>query len=107
VNDLRGSVAGTWTVTVSVSDFTTGSGAANERIPKESVSVFSGVATTTGIGVVVPTTQLTPAAHGGTLVSATAVVGSMTSTYNPTVQVAVPATAAAGTYTGTITQTIL
>ena len=107
VTDLRGSVAGAWTVTVSVSDFTTGTGADNQRIGKENVSVFSGVATTSGVAAVVPTTALTPAGDGGTLLSATAIVGSMSATFNPTAEVSVPSTAAAGTYTGTITQTVL
>lgn len=107
VTDLRGTLAGTWTVTVTASDFTTGGGGANERIGKENVSVFSGIATTTGVGAVVPTTALNAAGDGGTLVSATAIIGSMSATYNPTVEVTVPPAAVAGTYAGTITQTVL
>ncbi|WP_066375504.1 hypothetical protein [Herbidospora mongoliensis] len=111
VTDLRGTLLGTWTASVSSTNFVTGGGTPNETVPKASVSYASGPATSSsGIGVFVPG-QLTvllaqPLAASITAFSATALVGNNTVTWNPTLQVNVPAAAVAGVYTGTVTHSV-
>ena len=104
VTDTRGALAHTVTVTMSTTDFTTGGGA---TIDKSNVTGYSGVATPAGVGVAVPTVtgQNVGAAGGATILQVTGVVGSASATYNPTVSVAVPANAVAGSYSGVVTQT--
>jgi hypothetical protein len=114
VNDDRGSTAG-WTATVASTDFTaTVSGvvhtiaAGNGRtyIPAGAgPTLVSGgaVATTTAIdwstGVVLSGT-------GATLVTATTTSTNKVE-YTPTLQIAIPSTAVAGNYSGTITHTVV
>ena len=99
-------VAGTWTVTASCTDFSSGSSV----VPKANVSIFSGPATaTSGIVAFVPTTALTArsmAGSGGPIASATGVLLSTSVTYRPTMTVTVPASAPAGSYSATCTQTV-
>jgi hypothetical protein len=106
VSDNRGSLATSWTATVSSSDFTTGGAGPNELIPKANVSYSSGAATATaGVGVDVPGV---PGALGSsrTAFAHTGVIGSQSTTWNPTITVTVPAAVVAGTYTGTITHSV-
>jgi hypothetical protein len=109
--DNRGSLLGTWTATVSSTDFTTGGATADETIAKGQVDYWSGAATaSTGTAVRVPG-QLLAAnkqalSTSRTAFSATGVVGNNTASWNPTVVVNVPAQAVAGTYSGTITHSV-
>jgi hypothetical protein len=111
VSDARGALLGTWTGSVSSTDFTTGGATANETIAKASVDYWSGAATaSSGTGVFTPgqLTALLKVTLGAsrTAFSASAVVGNNSATWNPTVIVNVPAAAVAGTYSGTITHSI-
>ncbi len=111
VTDARGATLGSWTASVVSTDFTTGGGTSNETIPKADIVYASGAATaTTGVGVFTPG-QLTIAlgqalSQSRTAYAATGVVGNNTVTWNPTVQVNVPAAAVTGTYTGTVTHSV-
>jgi len=111
VTDTRGNLVGLYNVTVTSSDFATGGGTTlgTDAISGATVTAFSGAASfsnatpgavhlTTSVGV--PATGLTP------IEGDSAYTGSDTSSYNPTVTIPIPATNIAGTYTGTITQTV-
>lgn len=99
-------IAGAWSVTASLTNFSrTGGGAS---IAKANASVWSGAATgTAGIVIFVPTTSLTPVsmASSGTIGSATGVLLATSVTYNPSMRVTVPGNTPAGAYTATFTQT--
>jgi len=120
VTDNRAELAPTWTASVASSDFTTGTATTAETIPPADVSYWSGPATATAdpgdtVGDVDAATfvpgQLTagdavPIATPQTAFSLTAGVGDNSATWDPTLTVAVPAAAVAGTYTGTITHSV-
>src|SRR3569833_1273396 len=106
VTDLRGTLNGSWTATVSGTDFTTGTGTGPETIPVINVSYAPGSATgTTGTGTFAP-------GSGGiinepqTAFTGTALTGNNTATWNPTLTVSIPAATVAGTYTGTVTHSV-
>lgn len=110
INDSRGSVAG-WTVTISASNFSDG---ASHTVAASKLSAYvavgDGPTVTSGIAVPATThstalTALTLSTSSQTLVTATT-TGSNIVTYNPTVVVNLDSSVIAGTYTGTITQTV-
>ncbi|MDQ1695670.1 MAG: hypothetical protein QOJ03_1023 [Frankiaceae bacterium] len=104
VDDARGSLAHTVTVNMSTTNFTDGSG---DTIAKSNATGSSGATTPTGVAVAVPTLtgQTIGAAGGATILTLTGVIGSASTTYNPTVSVTIPANSIAGSYSGTVTQT--
>jgi hypothetical protein len=111
VTDNRGALAGTWTASVSSTDFTTGGATANETIGKGQVTYWSGTATaSSGVAVFTPGQAIAANAQAlsvsRTAFSATAIVGNNSASWNPTVTVNVPAAAVAGDYTGTITHSV-
>lgn len=111
VTDARALLLPTWTATVSSTDFTTGGATTAETIVKANVSYWSGLATaTTGIGVFVPGQATALLAQSlsapRTAYSLTSGTGSNSATWNPTLVVAVPGAAVAGTYTGTVTHSV-
>jgi hypothetical protein len=109
VTDTRGLGSPGWTVTAASSDYSDGAG---HTIAKGQVSAYSGLPTdVTSLisALIVPTIGLLPVnlATPQTLIAAPVPLGlSNHATYNPTVNIAVPANAVAGTYFGTITQTV-
>jgi hypothetical protein len=112
VTDERAALSASWTASVASTEFTTGGGTASETIPNTAVSYWSGPATaTTGTGTFTPG----QAAAGDAVVlseqrtafSLTGGVGSNTASWNPTLVIDVPAAAVVGTYTGTVTHTVL
>ena len=111
VTDNRGALLGTWTATVSATDFTTGTATADETIAKSQVDYYSGPATAfSGTAVLVPG-QLAvllkeDLGAARTAFSATGVVGNNSATWVPTVVVNIPSDAVAGTYSGTITHSV-
>lgn len=111
VTDARGALLGTWTASVSGTDFTTGAASADETITKDLVDYYSGAATaSSGTAVRVPG-QLTALlaedlSASRTAFSATGVVGNNSTTWNPTVVVNIPSDAVVGTYSGTITHSV-
>jgi hypothetical protein len=111
VTDSRGALLGTWTASVSSTDFTTGGATANETVGKGQVTYWSGAATaSSGTAVFLPGQAAAVNAQAlsvaRTAFSASAIVGNNSASWNPTVTVNVPAAAVAGTYTGTITHSV-
>lgn len=97
--------------TVSSTDFITGSGGASRTIGKGSISYWSGpVTTSSGAQTPVPgqaTAALAEAlSTSRTAFSSSGLVATISTTWNPTIVVAIPPGAVAGTYTGTITHSV-
>jgi hypothetical protein len=107
VADNRGSIAASWTATVSSTDFKIGAGGAHKEIAKDNVSYASGAPTaSSGLGVDVPTIVPVALDSSKQAFAHTGVIGTQSTTWNPTVSVTVPADASAGTYSGTITHSV-
>ncbi|WP_429194491.1 hypothetical protein [Kitasatospora sp. MAP12-15] len=111
VTDNRALLNAFWTSTVSSTDYTTGGGTAPETITKSNVSYWSGPATaTTGNGTFTPgqatSTQKQALTTAITAFSMTGGSGDNSATWNPTLVVAVPASAVGGLYTGTVTHSV-
>lgn len=103
-----------FTATVSSTTFTTGAGTAAQTVPKASISYWSGpVTASTGSQTAVPG-QLTSLLAQDLSVPRTAFASSgsvltvttITTSWKPTLVVAIPAAAVAGTYTATITHSV-
>ncbi|WP_329080288.1 hypothetical protein [Streptosporangium sp. NBC_01469] len=106
VTDLRATLNGSWTATVTGTDFVTGGGTAAETIDNINVSYSPGQATsTTGTGTFTP-------GPGGIInvprvaFTGTALIGNNTATWNPTLTVTIPPASVGGTYTGTVTHSV-
>ncbi|MGH2705985.1 MAG: hypothetical protein ACRDJ4_13105 [Actinomycetota bacterium] len=107
VTDARGLLGGSWTASVSSTNFTTGSATANETINKSNATYLSGTATTSGVATFTPGQLVAEdLSTSRTAYSAAVIVGNNSATWNPTVTVNIPAAAVAGTYTGTITHSV-
>jgi hypothetical protein len=107
VTDGRAALVAAYAVTLSASNFTTGTSGPTETIVGSTVTAFSGavthtnttaskVATATSTGVPTATPIMGLAAYSGT----------DTAVYNPTISVPIPATNVAGLYSGVVTQTV-
>jgi large repetitive protein len=106
VTDSRGFGA-SWTATVSVTAFVTGGGTPAETIAAGNASYgISALTQTTGSASfsAVPLTNLSTAPQA--VVTATNVAGNTSASWNPLINVHVPASAIAGTYTATITHSV-
>lgn len=106
-----GLVTGSFVATVSCTDFTTGGRTANETIAKASISYWSGPATaSSGLASSTPgqltALQAVSLSTARTAFSGTGLLLSYSASWNPTLVVAVPASAVAGTYTGTVTHSV-
>ena len=106
-----GLVAPSFLATVSASNFTTGSGSANETIAKASVSYWSGPATaTSGLASATPgqltALQAVSLSSPRTAFSGTGLLLSISASWNPTVVINVPGAAVAGAYSGVITHSV-
>lgn len=111
VTDDRGALNGSWTVSVSSTDFTTGGATADETVANDDVSYWSGLATaSSGVMVAVPGQPLAVNAVAldvsRTAFSATGVIGNGSLSFNPTVVVNIPAAAVVGSYSGTVTHSV-
>lgn len=111
VTDNRGALGGSWTATVSSTDFTTGGGTADETIGKAQATYWSGAATaSSGVAAFTPGQLLAANAQtlgtSRTAFSATGTVGNNSASWNPTVTVNIPSSAVAGDYTATITHSV-
>jgi hypothetical protein len=107
VSDARSVIGGSWTATVSSTNFTTGDGSAGKVIDNANAAYTTGLASLVSGAAVV----LTPAVGASldsaqTAASATAVLGDSEVSWNPTVAVTIPDDVAAGTYTGTLTHSV-
>lgn len=111
VTDDRAALTATWVASVSATDFTTGGGTAAETIPNTAISYWSGAATaTTGTGTFVPGQTNAASAvvldQTRTAFSKTTGSGNNSATWNPTIEIDVPAQAVVGTYTGTVSHSV-
>lgn len=110
VTDGRGNLVAAWTVSVDSTNFTTGTATADETVGKGNVNYSSGAATaTTGTGTFTPGVIATFATGPGTG-GAWAGVGVNSANWNPTIGVTLlnsnNTAAVAGTYSGTISQSV-
>jgi hypothetical protein len=104
VTDNRAALSATWTVTASSTDFTTGAATPTETIPAGDATYAPGTIFTTGT-VTATGTSITLSGGAQTVVTGSG-SGNNTATWNPTIAVAVPASAVGGAYTGTLTQSV-
>jgi hypothetical protein len=112
VTDNRALLAAAWTATASATAWTTGGATSAETIPVSRVGYAVGPITTTGT-ITATGTSLPAGVVAGDLsgtaqpvVTGTAGVGDNSATWDPTLSVAVPASAVGGAYTGTITHSV-
>lgn len=108
VTDDRALLTASWTVSVSSTDFTTGGDTTAETIPATDATYTASTLSHTGTITVTATPPTLALSNTATPdVYGTAGIGDNSATWNPTIAVAVPAAAVAGTYTGTLTQSVL
>jgi hypothetical protein len=108
VTDGRGALLAIHNVTLTSSNFTTGGAGVNETILGSTVTAMSGpVAHTNTTATAVPVETVVAVPSGTVIEGLSAYNGTDTATYNPTVTIPIPATNAAGAYSGVITQTVL
>jgi hypothetical protein len=102
VTDDRGFGAD-WTATVS----STGTGTEAETIPAQDAQyAIAGLAEAIGPATFTPVSAIQLSASPQAVVSATNVSGNTTVSWDPAIQVSVPATAISGDYTATITHSV-
>lgn len=107
VDDTRGALLGAYTASVSSTDFTTGAATSAETVAAANVAYTGGVVTPAGT--VVCTSLLIAAplsAAPQSAMDATGATGTNSCTWNPTIDVTLPAAAVAGVYAGTITHSV-
>jgi len=100
-----------FTASVTATNFTTGAGSVAETVPKASISYWSGpVTASTGSQTAVPgqltALQAVTLSQSRTAFSSSGLVLSISTSWNPTIVINIPAAAIAGTYTGTITHSV-
>lgn len=100
VTDVRGGITG-WSVSAASTAFGDGTTTAT------GVSYSSGLPTTTGTVVATSSGAKTLTAVATQVVAGAVVVGNNTATWNPTLTVTLPSSSTAGTYSGTITTSVL
>ncbi|WP_433183424.1 hypothetical protein [Actinoallomurus sp. CA-150999] len=108
VTDQRAQLTATWTASVSGTNFTSGA----NTVPNTAVLYWSGSATaTTGNGTFVPGQANAAAAQSlnvsRTAFSKTTGAGDNSATWKPTIVVNIPGGAAMGTYSGTVSQSVV
>lgn len=110
VTDARASVAG-WTSKIASTDFVNGTQTVTAANAKAYILAVNGPTLISGVAVptttaVLPASGVTLGATAATLVTATA-TGSNQVSYTPTIDVALDSKVLAGTYSGTITHSVL
>jgi hypothetical protein len=103
VTDHQGNTTG-WTASASATDFSDGAG---HTIAISNASYTPTTATVTGTATVTPTTLPALSSTPTAVQTASAVAGDNTATWNPTISLTVPAAAVPGTYTSTLTQSVI
>jgi hypothetical protein len=102
VTDQRGG-ATSWVASVIVTAFTPTTGPAVTAVAADKVSYAAGVITQVGVTATKPTTTdltgVSPVVNGSS-------TGLSTASWNPTISVVLPANAAPGVYTATITHSV-
>ncbi|GAB2942518.1 hypothetical protein GCM10027280_33880 [Micromonospora polyrhachis] len=112
VVDSRAALAATWIASVTSTAFTTGSGTPAETISNQNVDYWSGMQTaSTGTGTLLPDQPTAADAVSldvpRTAFSKTTGSGDNTVSWNPTLEISVPATAVGGLYSGTVTHSVV
>ncbi|MFD5276345.1 hypothetical protein ACFWIX_02160 [Pseudarthrobacter sp. NPDC058362] len=105
VTDTRAGTIG-WSATVRSTDFTPSVGGAGSIPATAAAYIPSGMASVTGLAVVTPSSQ-SDLSTPKTVQTATMVVGNNAASWTAAFQVAIPSTAVAGTYSGTLTHSVL
>ena len=105
VTDGRALLAASWTATVASTDFTTGTGTGNETIPAGDITYDPGTVTPTGT-ITITSNDVTLSATPQAVVAGSAGVGDNSASWNPSLNVSIPAGAVGGTYTGTVTHSV-
>jgi hypothetical protein len=105
VTDTRALLAASWTAVASATDWTTGGGTSSETIPAGDVAYDPGSIATTG-NINATGTLINLSSAPAAIVTGTAGIGNNTASWDPTLTVSVPAQAVAGTYTGTIIESV-
>jgi hypothetical protein len=112
VTDDRALLAASWIATASAGPWTTGAATPAETIPVSDVGYAVGAITTTGTITATGTDRPAGTAPGDlsgdplAVVTGTSGVGDNAAGWDPTISVAVPASAVGGVYTGTLTQSV-
>lgn len=101
VTDDRALASASWTVTAASTDWTNGLA----TIPATDANYVPGAITTTGT-ITATGTNITLANTAAVVVTGTSGVGDNTASWDPTISVAVPASAIGGIYTATLTQSV-
>lgn len=98
-----------WIASVSTTGFSTGGGTAIETIPPARVAYTPGLATLSGVATCVAGQAAVALTSAQTAYrcSGTSLANTTSVTWNPTIQVTPSVNQAAGTYTGTITHTVV
>ncbi|WP_405881681.1 WxL domain-containing protein [Streptomyces sp. NBC_01384] len=103
VTDDRGAITG-WHVTAGATDFT---GPQNISVSAAGSSSYDTPSVSTSGTVNVASTNLTQLYPPSTVETATGVSGINSATWNPTISLTIPANALAGTYSSTVTHSVL
>jgi hypothetical protein len=106
VTDNRAALGGSWTATVSSTDFSTGGLTSPETIPASAVTYTTGTVAHTGTVTTAASGPFTLSGAPQTVVAATGINGNDTATWNPALTVDVPAGAVGGVYTATLTHSV-
>jgi hypothetical protein len=101
VTDGRALASASWTVTASSTDYANGTA----TIPASDSTYTGGTVTTTGT-ITVTGTDVPLSNSAQTVMTGSAGVGDNSASWDPTLAVSVPASAVAGTYTGTVTHSV-
>jgi hypothetical protein len=107
VADTRGNAVATWTTTFSSTTFTTGGATADETVALASISYASGTVTKTGTGAAVANAGTAMSAAANLRVVTFAGIGNNTATWNPTLTFTLLSSQVAGTYSGTVTHSVI
>jgi len=102
----RALAGASWTATVSSTDFTNTVTPADLIAAGDASYLVTGLGTTTGSATFTPAPVTVLSGLPQAVVTATGANGDNSATWNPQIQVSVPATAVIGTYTATITNSV-
>jgi hypothetical protein len=105
VNGTSGLLGSGWTASVTSTGFTNGT----TTIPPGSITYTAGAASANGLSVIVPgagTLSATTALRAQTATVSVGLGAPFAASWNPTIQVALPASVTAGIYTATITHSV-
>ena len=106
MTDQRAATPAAWTVGFSSTSFTTGGATTAETVANSNVTYLSGTGVVTGTGAFTPGTQKGDGSLPAAGLPKFLGVGANSVSINPTLTLTLAANQVAGTYTGTITQSV-